>query len=625
LIGLVLIVFLLHSPEVEGREFGKLLGRNIYLDSLNSDIAGYSRFSLISPIAILNRTIYVPTTSAQIRLISKWMSASAFFPRTDLSTQYNFLFELYGNKSSSTINDASFFCELGIYRGGSELPFFNSSRSTFLPNSTFQSLLFQYQISQNVTVDSGDRIYLKVFLESHGAGSFWFSYDSRKCPSNFNDPSETRYMTSTEYSNTTAPTNYGITTGSLMSGTISSIATSDNAYLIFNSVNVSVKPTVEVWINGSCDFALPFIQPRIEFKTNVTVSYWIEAYNFTNGGYDSGIGQTMKKTGTSSTSDVTYYIYSRFDSTKYVSSTSREWKIRVKLNSTTVSGFQLSIDFIDFRNRWKYLSTTQTSSSTGFDQNVAGSMVGIRIGKLNTTNGEAYYDLDGGTFVAQVPSPDETKFDNNTYSISQTQNFSRIVVRVVYGGATNLLSAGGDLNAGGMVAVFMTEAFNDTCQLDSSIWNVFYYFRYFPDPLDVTYFQYGSSTRNSRIESFVWSVLGAKIWHDVAIWTENLLARSWISSATFSFFLNVRSWTTSSTFFLLLNTRSWITSATFDFLLNSRGWRDSSIWTNFLNTRTWNVISVWNFDLGRESTAFLIIPILLLVALVLAIFLLTRK
>jgi len=171
---------------------GKLLGIPIYLRGTSLNVAGYMDLSGIAPTSTINASILVNATSSKTFLVGKWISPSfALANSIELPSNYNFLFSMFGNKSTSTFNNAELFCELGYYRNGSETPFFNSTRSASLVKGVFQAMIWQSKLSVNYTFQNADRLYLKVFLWASGSGNFYFAYNGLKTPSYLQDPTET--------------------------------------------------------------------------------------------------------------------------------------------------------------------------------------------------------------------------------------------------------------------------------------------------------------------------------------------------------------------------------------------------------------------------------------------------
>jgi hypothetical protein len=126
----------------------------------------------------------------------------------------------------------------------------------------------------------------------------------------------------------------------------------------------------------------------------------------------------------------------------------------------------------------------------------------------------------------------------------------------------------------------------DATQLDSATWTIYYYML----PSQTTSiissnYYFGTSTYNSRIETFTWTVAApSKAWHAISIWTENLIVRQWNITGTWSESLISRSWNLISTWTTNLITRQWTSISTWSFDLKGKGWTSISTWSFGLNT-----------------------------------------
>lgn len=176
---------------------GEFLGIPVYLRATSLNIAGYKDLSGIAPTSTSNSSIYVNASTNKVYLVDKWITAAFAVPQPiELPENYIFLFFMFANKSSSTSNNASLFCQIGYYRNSVEYPFFNSSQSSELSSSSFVALAWQSRLNTNFTFRNGDRFYLKVFLSALGSGNFYFAYNGLNVASYVRDPTETRYMRS---------------------------------------------------------------------------------------------------------------------------------------------------------------------------------------------------------------------------------------------------------------------------------------------------------------------------------------------------------------------------------------------------------------------------------------------
>ena len=654
---------LLLSPirEVFATNQGDLLGSETYLRNANSDVAGYLTVTKTRPTSTTNKTFPITATSSGAVLIAKWITPSVPNARYDLPKKYNFLFQMYGNKSSTNVNNASFFAELGYYRSGVEYPFFNSTRSDRLVNESMVAMMWQTAFSTNFTLVKNDRIYMKLYLYAEGSGRFYFGCESRYVPSFVLDPTETRFFRNDWVENTTIPTAYTLTTGNLDSGTVSNLATSDNSYMVFRGAYSTGNKIVNVTFSGIVGegFHLPMLQCKRELKSNVTgILGNVSWYNYTAGGWDTTAG-SMFATLNPTTSDVTSYNYILNYGNKYTSTTGRAWQVKFYLYASV--NFTVSFDLVQFRSTYYTLLTTNTASAGAMDEDLYGAYSGaqIRIEKINQTysgaslQSESSYRIDGGSDVAPVTTTGANEIVSNTHAFSALTitNMTTIVVYVDQNAAGTLTSS--DPSTGGKKAVFMTEEFNDTQSISAVSWTIYYCMRYIAISDTEAWF-FGSSTRNSNITNFQWTTVGAKIWNTVATWMFNLTARAWTSVGTwienlttrswnnlpFELFLITRSWTSVATWEIDLFTKTWNLIVTWETDLLTRGWNIASTWIIDLVTRSWieaniwkfdlltprwNLVSTWMFDLGGQNFAFLIIPILFLVCAAIVIFILTRK
>ena len=576
---------------------GQLLQRSIYLRGTSTYVSGYKDLSVIAPTSTTNTIIRINANSSTDFVLDKWITPSyAFSGNIELPTQYNFLFSMWSNKSSSTSNNASLFCQIGYYRNSTEFIFFNSSRSEYLTNQTFTCMVWQTKTSINYTLTSGDRLYIKVFLHTYGNGIFYFGYNSRNVPSYFLDPTETRFFRNDFVSNSTVPTAYTLTTGNLDSGTISNVGTSDNTYIIVRGAYSTSNKIVNITFSGVVgqNFHLPTLQCLYEYKSNVSgIVGNVSWFNYTNNNWDSMAG-TMYSILTTPTSDSTKYNTAIYTANKYTSTNGRLWKVKFYLSSSV--NFTVSFDLVQFRSVYYTLLTSNTAVTGGFDEDLYNIYSGakIRIQKINQTysgvnlQSESDYRIDGGTDVASVSTTGANEILTGTHSFSgmTVNNMSTIVVYIESSSSTTLTS--GDFSTGGKKAVFMTEEFNDTQLIDVSIWSVYYTFRY-SSFYETELFYFGNNTRNSNITNFSWSNPSAKNWQTAITFVSYLVTRQWNTALSFISYLSTRQWNTALIFNNYLVTRQWNTPINFNNYLNVRGWQTAIDFISYLSTRQWNI------------------------------------
>jgi len=190
LLALALLT-LLPSPSLSGSPQGVLLGSNIYLKATNSSIPGFKTVSPTKPTGSVNNSISLNVSTSGSYLIGSWILPWIFSSSVTISSQYNFLFCMYGNGSGL----ATFYGELLIYRDGViNRSIFKSLPSSPLSVNASDGLLWQSKTNQNITFLLEDRLVFRLYLKAeNGLYAFW--YDSLAFPSYFTDPTETRYFT----------------------------------------------------------------------------------------------------------------------------------------------------------------------------------------------------------------------------------------------------------------------------------------------------------------------------------------------------------------------------------------------------------------------------------------------
>jgi hypothetical protein len=376
-----LIFFLLFVSQMPNLTFaisnqGSLLQTKIYFKSTNSDVLGYKQLSAIKPTGTTNQTIIINVTTNGLEpiLFGKWLSPSVFIMQNiTIERYYNFLFSIWGNKTTATNNNASFSFELGVYKNGSEIPFFTTGLSAELPKTQFDNLLWQYKTFQNYTFVTINRIYLKAFLNPHGSGIYYFAYDSSIYCSYFLDPTETRYMANYFYDGISNANGFNLTTTNSVTGTSTTINNSTVAYgacyvgirvwhnltEITSGVPVAQvqvydgESQVEKYNTWNCPLTSLFSTEDI----NVTVfvqfgTFWIKLLIAT---FRTEIlhGQSLD----ASTWNVTYYLSLTADYVKHRTSVSMQWgsssrKSRIENFKWTVapSGTFLNLYGISYLN-----------------------------------------------------------------------------------------------------------------------------------------------------------------------------------------------------------------------------------------------------------------------------------
>jgi len=311
---------------------------------------------------------------------------------------------------------------------------------------------------------------------------------------------ETRWDTSNQNDSKNYPVSNTTTTGLGISGTIAQLAASDNSYMVIDNGTGSTNTVGEVNIifNGTFSSgSIPFLQIALELKTNTSVTYYFQGYNFTQNGWDTS-PSTMYDTSLTPTSDTTKYRYSVYDGLKYVDSLGN-WMFRIVCNGT--SRFRLSLDLLWFRSVSYQSTTTNTNSALGSIQFVDGLQVGIRVWYEGSTYSET--ELTSGISATVTGSTGTSAAVNGTWNCPATSNVRRVVIRYYIGGSL-ATTISNDLGAGGLPILFETADLNTTATLvtlTAVTWSVHYHFRYIAAD-DVDYFYFGSNTYNSCIANF---------------------------------------------------------------------------------------------------------------------------
>jgi len=289
---------------------------------------------------------------------------------------------------------------------------------------------------------------------------------------------------------------YSIVVGSLASGDLPDLQSSNDVYMVFNDAQVGPNRVCEVefWFTHSGH--LPFIQVRAELHASASVLCEISAYNYNTGAWETA--GTMYVSFALSTSDLTKYVYSLLNNINYRSAGICKVKIKcTRAGSTTP--FTMSVDYLYFRTVAFQLGTSQTGTAAGNDLDVAGLTVGVRVWKVNADDSETEITL--GVPVATVTGPSSTTILSSTWGLSpQEDNVVAVVVRIYRAG---IIMQTGDLATGGLPLVFMTEDLNSF--LNVATWTVYYAF-FYSVFLDETFYRFGTTTYNSRITNFTWGV-----------------------------------------------------------------------------------------------------------------------
>jgi len=232
-----------------------------------------------------------------------------------------------------------------------------------------------------------------------------------------------------------------------------------------------------------------------------------------------------------------------------------------------------------------YIPTTSTAKC----------YAGIRVFIRHADDSET--EITSGTPVAQVSRTSSGGgIQSNTWNCPETSlaDTDAIVVRVY------LKSGAG---AWSEKAVFTTEQLN-ALKLDAATWTVYYYTVKYSGELGWTWeFDFGTSTYNSRIANFAWTLAAPppEEWHDVNSWNFQLYARKWSDVTYSSFDLIAQKWYDIAQWALQILTRQWSDVAIWMFNTAARTWNDIALWTLNLITKAWHETSTWIFQIYTKK------------------------
>jgi hypothetical protein len=177
-------------------------------------------------------------------------------------------------------------------------------------------------------------------------------------------------------------------------------------------------------------------------------------------------------------------------------------RVRAWTTGSPAPSFSLYIDYLRYRTVAFQLGTTQTTAATSNDVYVDGLTVGIRVWRVNSDDTET--EITAGSSVATVVGPSSTTTLSATWTCPATSDVVAVMVGVYRDGE---IMETGAYTSGGLPLLYVTEDLNASL---SSTWTVYYAF-YYNAIYDETYFQFGSSTYNSRIANFTWGVVAVAV------------------------------------------------------------------------------------------------------------------
>jgi hypothetical protein len=145
------------------------------------------------------------------------------------------------------------------------------------------------------------------------------------------------------------------------------------------------------------------------------------------------------------------------------------------------------------------LGTSQSNIAKSGVKRSVGTYYGIRVYKRSADGTET--EITPNEAVAVVQSVAQSGFLSATWDCPETSLASTdvILIRVVE-------SATSPPFQGIVEAEFITEQLGAS-KLDSATWTVYYYIYYYGRTPVGVYFYWGTSTYNSRIENFTWSIV----------------------------------------------------------------------------------------------------------------------
>jgi hypothetical protein len=309
--------------------------------------------------------------------------------------------------------------------------------------------------------------------------------------------SQTRYFTSNRNTPTSYPNAYTVLTGSLSSGSLSNLQSSDNVYMVFNKN--TANNIIEIVFTGTISLSnwQPFLQVDIEahLSNSKTPPYVLEvaAYNYLTESYET-TGSMYAAVGIGTTEIHAYLYCTDVFLGKYVNASSGEWKVKVKVTGdASLTNPALYIDYLGQKMISYQFSTAQSASASAGYQFIDDLYVGVRFWWVDSNFIE--HEITPYPVAVVLGPSGVTTSKSASYQLPIIENVRRIVVRIY---RSNEILTTGDLTGGAMPLVWSTEDLNTTV---GGALTVYYYFWY-SSTTDETYFRFGSSTYNSRIAGF---------------------------------------------------------------------------------------------------------------------------
>jgi len=536
-----------------------------YLHDEPSGIGNYQTWWINDPNnaypAILNHTLAVG-----YYFVKGFISNEIPFS-INLSAPHNWMAKLYAVRENTSYGIIH--VDLYGYRNGNEKLIFRMDPQpiTVAGNPTGENrtaYIWQSQDYQDYRVQENDRIICKIYLNVTAGGWFAFAYDHVKYGSSVTDPVEYRYFRNQITEDKVYASSYTTIQGSLSSGSLSNLTSSDNVYMVFNSETVGSYDWIEVLFNGTVTGSQPLLELEVEGKYSVVInSQFNSLYNYDLDRYAQS-GEDGYDIFEFATTDRIRYLTETYNFSRFRDLASGEWSYNITIYAE--NPFSVSLDYLHFR-LWAYeLGTSQTTSyKTSGD--LKNQVVGIRV----------YPQYENGTEIeitdylsANVTVPTSAPWWKlGSWWCPERENVSRVIVRIEATGA-------------GLLWSFITEELNAT--LDWYQWHLWYYFAavnvgtpWFPNWQ--YYLRFGSATYDTRIGGFKWHVPSAKEWYGIAAWSFTLITRQWTSIVSWTLTLLTRQWVSIASWSLTLITKGWAIIASWSFTLFARGWWIVASWT----------------------------------------------
>ncbi|MEM1590321.1 MAG: hypothetical protein QW175_07875 [Candidatus Bathyarchaeia archaeon] len=154
-----------------------------------------------------------------------------------------------------------------------------------------------------------------------------------------------------------------------------------------------------------------------------------------------------------------------------------------------------------------------------------------------------------------------------------------------------------------LVAEFVTEQLGGQ-SLDASTWTFYLYV--YVLTAGVAYFRFGTSTYNSRIANFAWTLAPTRVWHNIDFISFNVKAKAWSIIQTEVLTVTVKQWNFIEVFVFNLAIRQWVNLQSLDYTVLTRKWNIVDLLTFHLVSgivKLWRTIQnvIFNIAAGQWS------------------------